>query len=326
MEENSDKPFFLFLSHFAVHDPIEGREDLVHKYDEKLIHLKRQEGDAYVLEGNPDDHNPLTREYLDGLIDKPEYAEYRIYPEKLVKIKQFQDNTQFAGMVESVDESFGRVLSKLEELGLGENTIVIFFSDNGGMSAANFWDRERIIPDDKVDRAYATSNLPLRGGKGWLYEGGIREPMIIRWPGKSQEGTVSDVPVISNDFFPSILEMLGLDLPPDVKPEGVSIVPLLMGETKLDREAIYWHFPLYSNHGMQSPGGAIRAGDYKLLEYFENNRVQLFNLKSDIGEQYDLSGSEPEKVIEMRNMLHTWREDINAQMMLPNPDYQSGTN
>jgi arylsulfatase A-like enzyme len=150
--------------------------------------------------------------------------------------------------------------------------------------------------------------------------------MIVRWPGKSKEGTMCDVPVISNDFYPSILEMLGTDLPLDVKLEGVSIVPLLKGETELDREAIYWHFPHYSNHGMQSPGGAIRAGDYKLLEYYENNSVQLFNLKTDIGEQNDLSDSEPEKVLELRGMLHKWREDINAQMLLPNPDYQSGTN
>lgn len=322
IEGNRDKPFFLFLSHFAVHDPIEGRLDLVERYDEKLKHIDPEQGVAYILEGNPDDPETLILEELNSLIGDPEYSEYRVFPNNVVKIKQFQDNTQFAGMVESVDESLGRVLSKLEDLGLAENTIVIFFSDNGGMSAANFWDPERIIPEAELDRAYSTSNLPLRGGKGWLYEGGIREPMIVRWPGKSKAGSVCEVPVISNDFFPTIMEMLRFPSPPGVNFDGVSLVPLLTGKDKLDRDAIYWHFPHYSNHGMQSPGGAIRAGDYKLLEYFENNTVQLFNLKTDIGEQHDLSESEPEKVARLRGMLHKWRRGIHAQMMPPNPAYE----
>lgn len=324
IEENRDKQFFLFLSHFAVHDPIEGRKDLVEKYDEKLKHKDPQQGDPYILEGNPDDINPLSKEDLNKLKEEPEYNEYKVFPNNRVKIKQFQDNSQFAGMVESVDESLGRVLSKLKELGLDDNTIIIFFSDNGGMSAANFGDPARVIQEDKLDIAYSTSNLPLRAGKGWLYEGGIREPMIVRWPGEGDEGTVCDVPVISNDFYPTILDMLGLPIPPEVNLEGVSIVPLLKGEDKLDREAIYWHFPHYSNHGMQSPGGAVRCGDYKLIEYYENNTIQLFNLKTDIGEKHDLSSSEPQKVNELRSMLHNWRKDINAQKMPPNPEYVPG--
>ena len=321
IEENRDRPFFLYFSHFAVHDPIEGRQDLVKRYEEKLRNIQPQLGTSFILEGKPDDDHPFTREDLDSLIKDPDYNEHKILPGRTVKIKQFQDNVQFAGMVESVDESLGRVLSKLEELKLEENTIVILFSDNGGMSAANFWDPAKVIPEDKLDMAYSTSNLPLRGAKGWLYEGGIREPMIVKWPDKGNKGTVCDVPVISNDFFPTILDMLGLPIPQEVNLDGVSIVPLLLGEDKLDRKAIFWHFPHYSNHGMQSPGGAIRCGDYKLLEYYENNTVQLFNLKTDIGEQHDLSGSEPEKVNELRSMLHKWREDVNAQMMPPNPEY-----
>jgi arylsulfatase A-like enzyme len=146
--------------------------------------------------------------------------------------------------------------------------------------------------------------------------------MIIRWPGEGKTGTTCDIPVISNDFFPTILEMLGLPVPVGADHDGESMVPLLKGEDKLEREAIYWHFPHYSNHGMQSPGGAIRCGDYKLLEYYENNTVQLFNLNTDIGEQHDLSASEPEKVKVLRSMLHNWRRDVNAQMMQPNPEYQ----
>jgi arylsulfatase A len=323
MEENRSNPFFLYFAHFAVHDPIEGRPDLVKKYEEKLQGMPSPDGKPYILEGNPDDADPLTRSKLDSLIHEPEYAGFKILPHRTVKIRQFQDNVQFAAMVESVDESFGRVLDKLEELGLEENTIVIFFSDNGGMSAANFWNPDRVIPESELDKAFSTSNLPLRGAKGWLYEGGIREPLIVKWPGKGEQGIVCEVPVISTDFYPTILEMIGIPMPAGTVSDGKSIVPLLQGMADLDREALYWHFPHYSNHGMQSPGGAIRSGDYKLLEYFENNSVQLFNLKEDIGEQVDLAEKYPRKADELRTMLHQWREKVNARMMEPNPDYQT---
>ncbi len=322
IEDNRDHPFFLYFAHFAVHDPIEGRMDLVQKYEEKLKQMPPPSGDPYILEGNPDDPEPLTRQELDELLKKPEYSGYDILPNRTVKIKQLQDNVQFAAMVESVDESFKRVLSKLDELGLDENTIVVFFSDNGGMSAANYWDPDRNIPESELGKAFSTSNLPLRGAKGWLYEGGIREPLIIKWPGKGEKGVICDVPVISTDFYPTLLEMTGIGGMAGNGPDGVSLVPLLTGGTGLDRKALYWHFPHYSNHGMQSPGGAIRSGDFKLLEYYENYSVQLFNLKEDLGEQHDLSEEYPEKVDELREMLHKWREDVNAQMMPPNPDYQ----
>ncbi len=322
IDQNKDKPFFLYLSHFAVHDPIEGRPDLVEKYEGKLAQNPPKEGEDFILEGNPDSENPLSRAELDALISTPEYQGHKVLPNEIVKIKQKQDNTQFAGMVESVDESLGRVMAKLDELGLDDNTIVIFFSDNGGMAAGNWGNPKRVVPDDNVDVAYATSNLPLRGAKGWLYEGGIREPLIIKWPGQGKKGTECEVPVISTDFFPTILDMLGLRIPTEEnKLDGVSIADLVKGGNKLDREAIYWHFPHYSNHGMQSPGGAIRSGDFKLLEYLENGSVQLFNLKEDIGEQNDLAASEPEKASELRALLHKWREDIGANMMPPNPDY-----
>jgi len=321
IDQNKDNPFFLYLSHFAVHDPIEGRKDLVEKYEGKLKSVPSQDSPTYILEGNPDDEDPFTREELNALIDDPAYEEHKVLPNNIVKIKQRQDNTEFAGMVESVDESLGRVLAKLEQLGLDDNTIVIFFSDNGGMAAGNWGNPERVVPNEKVDVAYATSNLPLRGAKGWLYEGGIREPLIIKWPGQGMVGTECEVPVISTDFFPTILDMLGLPIPAENNLDGVSIADLVRGENELDRDAIYWHFPHYSNHGMQSPGGAIRSGDYKLLEYFENGTVQLFNLKEDMGEQNDLAASELEKVRELKAMLHKWREDVGANMMSTNPDY-----
>jgi len=324
MEQHREEPFFLYLSHFAVHDPIDGRPDLVEKYERKFRRMRPADIVPFVLEENPDDQVSFTRNQLNRMIYEPEYEPHSVLPNRMVKIKQVQDNPEFAAMVETVDESLGRVLSKLEELDLEDNTIVIFYSDNGGMAAANFGNPERVVKESDLDIAYATSNLPLRGAKGWLYEGGIREPLIVRWPGESKPGTSCDVPVTSPDFFPSIMDMLGLNLSEEIEFDGVSFAPLVRGEQELDREAIYWHFPHYSNHGMQSPGGAVRCGDYKLLEYYENNTVQLFNLKTDIGEQYDLAASEPDKVKELRKMLHQWREDVNAQMMPPNPEYVPG--
>ncbi len=322
IDQNKDNPFFLYFAHFAVHDPIQGRTDLVEKYAENLKKTNPRNGPQYILEGNPDDESPLTRQDLNKLVDEPAFSDHKVLPNRTIKIKQYQDNVEFAGMVESVDESLGRVLAKLKDLGIDDNTIVIFFSDNGGMAAANWYNPQRVVPEDRIDRAYATSNLPLRGAKGWLYEGGVRVPLIIKWPGQGKKGTECDVPVISTDFFPTILDMLGLPIPTENHLDGVSIANLVKGEKKLDREAIYWHFPHYSNHGMQSPGGAIRSGDYKLLEYFENGTVQLFNLKNDIGEHNDLAASHPEKANELKAMLHKWREDVGANMMPPNPDYK----
>jgi arylsulfatase A-like enzyme len=322
IEANEDGPFFLYFSHFAVHDPIEGRPDLVDKYKRIREQLSPQQSLPFILEGNPDTEDPLSREDCEMMIQQPLYEEHKVLPNRTVKVKQYQDNVEFAGMVESMDESLGQVVAKLEELGITDNTIIVFYSDNGGMSAANFYWPDRTIPITELDAAYSTSNLPLRGAKGWLYEGGIRVPLIIKWPKQGKQGNVCDIPVISTDFFPSLLDMAGLPLQPVQHPDGKSLVPLLKGENRLEREAIYWHFPHYSNHGMQSPAGAIRSGDYKLLEYYENNTVQLFNLREDIGEQKDLAHMQPEKVVELRRRLHGWRSEVSAQMMSQNPEYK----
>lgn len=321
IRENRDNPFFLFLPHFAVHDPIQGRKDLVEKYDKKLTSLPVSNEPPYILEGNPDSETAPTIEERTTLLQEEAYQGFSGLPNQTVKVKQRQDNSNFAAMVESMDESLGRVVATLDELGLTDNTILIFYSDNGGMAAANFGNPKRKINPSKLDRAFSTSNLPLRGAKGWLYEGGIRVPLIVKWAGVKAPGSVCDVPVTSPDLFPTILDMLNVPLMPEQHVDGQSIVPLLEGEKTLDRDAIYWHFPHYSNHGMQSPGGAVRAGDYKLIEYFENGTVQLFNLKDDLGELHDLSKEEPERANELREMLHRWRKDVSAQMMPPNPDY-----
>ena len=319
IEEKKDKPFLLYMSHFSVHDPIQGRPDLVKKYTKKLASMPSQAGPDYILEGNPDSPTFPSRAELDELIKLPEYADtYKSYPNDLVKVKQKQDNVQFAGMVESVDQSLGTLVAKLKELGLEDNTIIFFMSDNGGMSVMNGTPR-REVSKEILDTRTSTSNLPLRGAKGWLYEGGIRVPMIVKWPHQGKKGTVCDEPLISVDFYPTILEMVGAKV--QVKDlDGKSFTRLVRGK-KMDRGPIYWHFPQYSNHGMQSPGGAIRDGDYKLLEYFENGTVQLFNLKDDIGEQNDLSKIEVQKAKELTAKLHQWRKDVDAQMMSPNPEY-----
>jgi arylsulfatase A len=322
IEQNKERPFFLYLSHFAVHDPIQGPSNLVSKYQAKLERGRAAGGPAFILEGNPDAKDPLSRAKLDALLQEEAYQGYRVLPNRTVKIKQHQDNAQFAAMVESMDESFGRVLSKLDTLGLADNTIIIFFSDNGGMSAANFGRPDHVVPPGKLDAAYSTSNLPLRGAKGWLYEGGIRVPLMVKWPGLGRRGTVSDVPVISTDLYPSILEMIGVPARPKQHMDGLSFAGLVKGDKTLEREAIYWHFPHYSNHGMQSPGGAILRGDYKLLEYFENDTVQLFNLRDDVGEQRDLSREQPQLAEKMTAMLRQWRTSVSAAMMEPNPDYK----
>ena len=316
IEQNREQPFFLYLSHFAVHDPIQGRPDLVNKYRAKLPELAPASGPAFLLEGNPADPRPLSRDRLGDLIQQPDFAPYQVLPRRTVKIKQRQDNVEFAGMVAAMDESLGRVVAKLEALGLTEQTMIVFFSDNGGMAAANFGRPDRVVPAEQLDRAYSTANLPLRGAKGWLYEGGIRVPMIVKWPGQAKAGTVCDEPVISTDFYPSLLEMAGLPEMPEQAVDGKSFVASLKGDA-VDRGPIYWHIPHYSNHGMQSPGGAIRVGSYKLLEYFENDTVQLFDLSSDLGEQHDLAAAQPAKVAELRSRLHAWRSRLGARVNRP---------
>ncbi len=327
VEQNKEHPFFLYLAHFAVHDPIQGRGDLVVKYEKELARGPRVQGAPYILEGNPDDPNPLSPEALQAALHDKRYQGFSLLPGRTVKVKQHQDNPEFAAMVESMDESLGRVLAKLKELKLDDNTIVIFFSDNGGMSAANFGNPNKVIAKVALNKNYSTSNLPLRGGKGWLYEGGIREPLVIYWPHEGKNGTTCDVPVIGTDFYNTILAMTGVPRPTSGQDgmDGVSLVPLLKGESEgagnISKRAIYWHWPHYSNHGAQSPGGAVRYQDYKLLEYYENNTVQLFNLKNDPNEQHDLARAEPAKAGELTAMLHAWRKDVQADMPTPNPDF-----
>ena len=282
MEQYKDKPFLLYLAYYSVHTPLQGREDLIAKYQAKKDKL-------------------LTE-------DETEFGpEEQIWPggkERRVRIRQC--HPVYGAMVEAMDDQIGRVLDKLDELGIDDNTAVILMSDNGGLSTSE---------------GSPTSNLPLRGGKGWLYEGGIREPFLIRWPGVTKPGSRCDVPVVSTDFYPTILDMAGLPANNDQHLDGVSLAPLLKGGKRIDRDAIYWHYPHYSNQG-GFPGAAIRMGNWKLIERFEDGRVHLYNLEQDIGERKDLASEHAQRVSQMRGRLHTWYKQVDAKFLQPKGDNQ----
>ena len=229
---------------------------------------------------------------------KPELV--RKYQEK-VRPDDSQNSAVYAAMVESVDQSVGRIMDKLKELGIEDRTIVFFTSDNGGFLRA-------------------TSNEPWRNGKGTLYEGGILVPLIVCWPGAMHPGTLCDVPVSSIDFFPTMLEMAGVGA--SVKNvDGKSLVPLLERGRPPERTALYWHYPHY-HQPPAAPSGAIRKGDYKLIEFYENGRVELYNLKDDRKERRNLVATMPDKAAELHQQLHRWLSEVDAQMAVPNPDYK----
>jgi arylsulfatase A-like enzyme len=311
IERNQDQPFFVHLEHFAVHDPIQGRPDLVKKYRKKLAAMPEQEGPDFILEPNPDGP-PLTEEELKALAEKDERQAQQ--DARVWWVKQKQDNVEFAGMLEATDESLARIRAKLKELGLEENTIIVFTSDNGGMSASNGYRAN--ASREALDSRFASSNLPLRGAKGWNYEGGIRVPLVVHWPGEIKPNTTSQAVVTGTDYYPTLLEMLDLPALPDQHKDGRSFVPALKAQD-YERGPIYWHFPHYSNHGYQSPNGAIRSGQYKLIEYYENGSVQLFDLEKDVGEQNDLSKAKPDITKKLLKMLHDWRDEVDAKMPYP---------
>ena len=268
IEKWRDQPFFLYLPHFAVHTPIQGRADLVAKYQQKL--------------------KPGLR----------------------------HNNPAYAAMVESLDSAVGRVLTKLDELKLAERTLVAFTADNGGL----------------ITRG-VTTNAPLRLGKASAYEGGVRVPAIVRWPGVTKPGSSNNTPVITMDWFSTLLEAAGLGVPASAgrmppkggtpSTDGVSLVPLLRGTGTLPARDLFWHYPHHQHYqlGGAMPYGAIRRGDFKLVEHFNEMKVELYNLREDLSESRDLAAAQPQKVAELRDRLHAWRKEVGAQMPTPNPNY-----
>ena len=253
IHNNAAKPFFLMLSHYAVHAPLQGKPEKVARY-EQVAEESRQGKAAY------------------------------------------------AAMVESVDESVGRVMEALRELKIDERTLVIFTSDNGGYASA-------------------TNNSPLRANKGSNYEGGLRVPVIVKWPGRTTPGSVSAEPVISTDFYPTILAATGQPLRPYQHADGRDLTPVLTGSGSLGRDAIYWHYPHYNQHPESFPSGVVRAGDWKLIEAYETGKFSLYNLADDIGETNDLAAREPAKLAELQAKLNSWQKNVGADPMRPNPEY-----
>jgi arylsulfatase A-like enzyme len=270
IDSHAENPFLLYLSFYSVHAPFNAPKDRVEKYIRKKEKL--------------------------GLTDEERYGQEEM-PGKSFQYRKRQDHPTYAAMVESMDMAVGRVLDQLKEKGIENNTVVIFFSDNGGLSTSE---------------GTPTANTPLRTGKGWLYEGGIREPAIIKWPGETVPGTVSDAVITSMDFYPTILEMAGLPLRPDLHMDGQSLVPLLKKKKAILHDAAYFHYPHRSNQ-KGGPSGAIREGDYKLLVFFENNNLELYNIKEDIGENTNLAEKMPERRDQMLEKLQKWWLEVDAR-------------
>ena len=274
IETNKNKPFLLYLSFYDVHTPIQAKKPLIEKYRKKAKQLGLPQQATFKSDGSQ------------ARGTKPGNRQNRS--------RQVQNDPAYAAMIETMDTNVGRVLNKLEMLNLDENTVVIFTSDNGGYPPI-------------------TSNLPFRGGKGWAYEGGVREPWIIKWPGVTQPGSKCHVPVIFTDLFPTVLEMAGLPLRPDLHLDGVSITSLLKGNNNPVHKDLFWHYPHYCAYGC-GPFSTIRSGNWKLIEWLEDESVELFDLSIDRGEQNNLAETMPEKVQELLRKLHQWRKDVDANM------------
>lgn len=270
IDKNGDSPFLIYFSFYSVHAPFSAPKERVTSFNQKKKEL--------------------------ALTDQQRFQEDIIGGKKLT-YRDKQDHPTYAAMVKSVDSAVGRVLNKIKAKGIEDNTIIFFFSDNGGLSTSE---------------GMPTANTPLRTGKGWLYEGGIREPAIIKWPGIANPGTVSDAVITSMDFYPTILEMAGLPLRPDLHRDGQSLVSLLKGNTQKIHDSIYFHYPHHSNQ-KGSPSGAIRQGDYKLIVSFDDNRLELYNIKNDIGEKQNLANELPELRDKLFIELKKWWKNVGAR-------------
>ncbi len=266
IEANRNRPFFISYCFYDVHTPLMGKPELVRKYEERA---KKIAADDWGLEGER-------------------------------KVRLTQNFAVYGAMVETLDAAVGAVLAKLDALGLAENTLVIFTSDNGGLSTSEGW---------------PTSNEPLRGGKGWLYEGGVREPFLVRWPGKVKAGATSSRVIGTPDIFSTVIEACGLP-PVASAQDGVSFLATARGESQPPRGPIFWHYPHYGNQG-GFPGGAVRDGDWKLIERYESGAVELYNLARDLPERVNLAGLDPGRAEALRAQLSAWRKEVGARMPTP---------
>jgi len=268
IKANKDKPFLAYLSFYSVHTPLMGRKDLVEKYKKRKLALKKKK---------------------------------KIFgSEPPRKVRLVQEHAVYAAMVDAMDQAVGKVLQGLKDNGVADNTIVIFFSDNGGLSTSE---------------GSPTSNLPLRAGKGWLYEGGVREPMIVRWPGVTPANKECAQAIISTDFFPTLLEAVGLPLLPKQHIDGQSFVSLLKNpEQKAKKRTLFWHYPHWGNQG-GTPGTVVRVGDWKLIHFYDPNKPdELYNISTDLSEQHNLAQKEPERASQLKKQMNDLIQKTEAKL------------
>ncbi|NWK55260.1 sulfatase [Verrucomicrobiaceae bacterium N1E253] len=277
VSKKRDKPFFLYLAHFAMHAPIASKPELEKKFAEKARKLSPMSEDELKVKDSHA-HQPYNRR------------------------QQFPD---YAGELATLDENIGKLIQSLKDTGQYDNTIIFITGDNGGRTA--------------FFHSSPTAVQPLRAGKTFTFEGGLRTPLLIHWPGATKPGMHTQTSVTSTDFYPTILGMLGLPLQPEQHKDGVSLLPLFK-DRKLSRNAMYWHFPHYQGEGSY-PSSAIRQDDFKLIVNYHLKDVQLFNVVDDIGETNDLAGSMPEKVKVMRNKLMDYLKETGAHIPTDNPRY-----
>ena len=272
ISESKDHPFFAFLSFYAVHGPIETTEEKWKKYRDKA-----------EAQGIPDNGYKM---------------------ERILPIRTVQDNPIYAGLIETMDDAVGVVLNRLKELGLEDNTIIVFTSDNGGVASGD---------------AFSTTNFPLRGGKGYQWEGGIREPYLIKAPMLKNGPKLIEYPVSGIDFYPTLLDLTGIDKPQNQILDGVSLVPLLKG-VQLKKRPLFWHYPHYGNQGGE-PVSMIRKEDWKLIHYWEDGHDELYNLTQDPGEKVDLYTINPDMAQSLRNELDAYLNEVGAKLPNEQPFY-----
>lgn len=271
IESHTNQPFLAYVSFYDVHTPLMAKDALREKYEARRKRLRLE--DRWGREEPRD-------------------------------VRLTQDDPVYAAMVETLDGAVGQVLMRLDELKLSDRTVVIFTSDNGGLSTSEGW---------------PTSNVPWRGGKGWLYEGGLREPLLVRWPGVSRPGSVITVPVSSPDLFPTVLAAARIKPPDSLPLDGQSLVPALLGRSVPERP-LFWHYPHYGNQG-GAPAAAIRRGEWKLIEWLEDGRVELFQLARDPSERNNRAAQEPDRVAALQAELHAWQQQVSAKFPVPNPNF-----
>jgi len=283
-DRDRDKPFFLNLWYYSVHTPIQAKAAKIRKYRKKARRMGLNRIKAFEKGDNfPCKHKRWLH----------------------IKRRTVQSDPAYAAMIESLDENIGRLLEELEKQNLRDETLIIFTSDNGGLSTAE---------------GSPTCNLPLAEGKGWMYEGGVREPLLVSWPGRIREGSLCGEPVNSPDFYPTLLEAAGLPLRPEQHRDGVSLMPLLTERGSPGSRPLFWHYPHYGNQG-GTPGSSVLIHPWKLIEFFEDGRTELYNLKEDPGECQNLSEAEPDRTREMLNRLHEWQKETGARIPEPNPRF-----